>query len=53
LSASSWFEDTRNSYYWTSSPVAGFAARAWDVNFDSGYVGSYGRSNGDHVRLVR
>ena len=51
-----WFPNSRNWYYWTSSPYAGAAARAWDVNFDNGNDGSDDRGDihGDDavVRLV-
>lgn len=38
---------------WASSPYASDAASAWLVNFTDGSVGTSGRSNSYHVRLVR
>ena len=49
-----WFPNTRASFYWSSSPYVGNSVVAWDVNFDYGSVGNgYSRSSNSHVRLVR
>ena len=47
------FPGTPSYWYWSSSPVAGYADRAWGVVFDNGYFSSYNRGNDSHVRLVR
>ncbi len=56
----SWFPNTVDRYYWTSSPYAGYAYLAWFVGFDGGDAlnGYRGHDlNGSHfnllVRLVR
>ena len=53
-----WFPNTPlYSAYWTSSPYAGYAYYAWDVNFVNGYAYGGGRGYGGYddylVRLVR
>ena len=47
------FPATEKSFYWSSSPVAGYASYAWPVNFEYGYDGPGSKSNGSYVRLVR
>ncbi len=55
----SWFPNTVDRYYWTSSPFAGGADYAWSVDFYDGYADGDGRGNNDYgsngylVRLVR
>lgn len=41
------------SYYWSSTAHAGSASYTWNVNFDSGYVSYYGKSDCFYVRAVR
>ena len=49
-----WFPNTQDWWYWSSSPYAGLSGSAWVVNFDDGRVGNYGsRNNLNAVRLVR
>ena len=48
-----YFPNTLNSYYWSSSPYAGYSSSAWYVFFFNGYVGSYDKSSSFYVRLVR
>jgi hypothetical protein len=38
---------------WSSSPYAGDSSYAWNVNFGSGYSGSYFKNLNRYVRLVR
>jgi hypothetical protein len=40
-------------FYWSSSPVAGYAAAAWDVGFDGGYSNDVGVLGTARVRCVR
>jgi hypothetical protein len=47
------FPSTESTYYWSSSPYAGYASFAWYVYFLNGYVGGYYCGNDDAVRLVR
>ena len=55
----SWFPNTVDRYYWTSSPYAGYANLAWYVNFYDGdayydiRVNYYGYYDLNLVRLVR
>jgi hypothetical protein len=47
------FPETASSYYWSSTPYAASAGKAWGVSFGSG-VDSYGGiDNGLRARLVR
>ena len=49
-----WFPNTRASWYWTSSPYVGYSGIAWSVNFYYGVVGGSNRDDSYlHVRLVR
>ncbi len=48
-----YFPNTKNSNYWTSSPYAVNSHDAWYVNFYGGHSYLNLRSNYDHVRLVR
>jgi hypothetical protein len=47
------FPATPSSWFWTSSPYAGDAAGAWNVDFNDGGVYDGSRSYGSQVRLVR
>ncbi|MCP4233986.1 MAG: DUF1566 domain-containing protein, partial [Aestuariibacter sp.] len=49
----SFFPNTKDSLYWSSSARAGDSSGAWGVYFDDG--GNYNDTRGDggHVRLVR
>ncbi len=50
---SRFFPNTPSSWFWSSSPYAGYSYDAWVVYFANGDVyGSYKRSS-DEVRLVR
>jgi hypothetical protein len=49
---SNFFPNTPSSWFWSSSPFAGYADRAWSVSFDYGYV-SDSKDNAAYVRLVR
>ena len=48
-----WFPNTRASFYWSSSPYVGYSHGAWYVSFYDGDVANDSRGNGNHVRLVR
>jgi hypothetical protein len=48
-----WFPNTAQWAYWTSTLWVGTASRAWYVYFYDGNVGSGLRDNANHVRLVR
>jgi len=39
--------------YWSSSPYAGNATNAWNVNFNNGNDNANNKSNNNYVRLVR
>jgi len=39
--------------FWSSSPYAGNANNAWNVNFNNGNVNNNNRNNNNAVRLVR
>jgi uncharacterized repeat protein (TIGR02543 family) len=47
------FPNATGSVFWSGSPVANDSSNAWYVSFDGGDAGSYYRSNGYSVRLVR
>jgi Protein of unknown function (DUF1566) len=47
------FPTTPSAFFWTSSTLVGNSDDAWFVYFGDGYVGSSGRYNSYHVRLVR
>ena len=47
------FPNTKDSWYWSSSPVASSSNDAWIVNFGIGYDYSNGKNYGYYVRLVR
>jgi hypothetical protein len=47
------FQDTKNTWYWTSSPVSGYANGAWCVYFDDGDVNYFDKGDGGYVRPVR
>ncbi len=47
------FPNTAQWVYWTSSPLVGGSNYAWYVDFSSGLVYHSGRGNDSHVRLVR
>lgn len=46
------FPNTRNNYYWSSSPVAYSGSKVWIVDFSLGNENSHGRDNSNYVRLV-
>jgi len=47
------FKDTKRSWYWTNTPVAGYPEDAWCVGFSYGIVDSYGKGIDGYVRPVR
>ncbi len=47
------FPSTAGSYYWSSSPYAGYSLHAWFVSFYDGFDGFNNRYNDHRVRLVR
>lgn len=47
------FKDTKSSWYWTGTEVAGGSTSAWCVRFSYGYVGNFNKGNGYYVRPVR
>ena len=50
---STYFPNTPQSWYWSSSAYAGDPAYAWFVGFDNGYADPYAKGYGNAVRLVR
>ncbi len=48
-----YFPNTQNYSFWSSSPVAGYSNYAWFVGFSNGYSGSYDKNGNGSVRLVR
>jgi len=48
-----YFPNTFPGFYWSSSPDAGDASRAWYINFNSGQSGISKKNNNISVRLVR
>ena len=48
-----YFPNTVSSWFWSSSPYAGYSLNAWDVYFNDGYGYYDNRSNSEYVRLVR
>ena len=48
-----WFPNTRASWYWSSSPYVGYSGYAWLVNFYDGTVNNDNRDYDFAVRLVR
>ena len=46
------FPNTRDDFYWSSSPDASLSVTAWAVNFQTGYTSVLPRDNGRHIRLV-
>lgn len=50
---STYFPNTLDVGYWSSSPDADLSGFAWFVNFDVGYSSNYGKGSGNSVRLVR
>ncbi|WP_245792101.1 DUF1566 domain-containing protein [Teredinibacter waterburyi] len=48
-----YFRDTKNEFYWSNTPVAGFKGSAWAVSFQFGFSAPLPRDNSRHVRLVR
>lgn len=48
-----WFPSTPSTWFWSSSPYAGYPGSAWSVDFYGGYVDGNFRGDADHVRLVR
>lgn len=49
----SFFPDTKSSWYWTSETYADSSGFAWFVSFYDGYVTSDGKSSEYYVRPVR
>lgn len=49
-----YFSNTKSSYYWSSTTYAKYPYGAWLVRFSDGFVGSYYKSHYDnYVRCVR
>jgi hypothetical protein len=48
-----YFPNSIDSLYWSSSPFANFADLAWIVDFEAGYVGFGSKKVATTVRLVR
>ncbi|MEI7839435.1 MAG: DUF1566 domain-containing protein [Methylococcaceae bacterium] len=48
-----YFPNTKRSWFWSSSFSAGFSSYAWGVGFDSGFSGGNSESFNGRVRLVR
>ena len=49
----SFFPDTKNDWYWSSTPCAWDPSCAWIVDFNDGYVYGYHRGYSAFVRAVR
>ena len=47
------FPNTPGERFWSSTTFEVEPSRAWDVYFSDGYVGASGKSNQQHLRLVR
>ncbi|WP_185235230.1 Lcl C-terminal domain-containing protein [Teredinibacter franksiae] len=47
------FPNTKNEFYWSSSPVAGHSTSAWAVSFQFGFTAPLQRNNSRFIRLVR
>jgi len=50
---SEFFPNTKNEFYWSSSPVVRKPTSAWAVSFQFGFSAELQRSNSRPVRLVR
>jgi hypothetical protein len=50
--SSTFFPNTKSSYYWSSTPCAGATNLAWGVHFANGWVG-WGITDALYVRCVR
>ncbi len=48
-----YFPNTQNNWFWSSSPYANVSYYAWIVNFYYGNSSNYNKSSNDNVRLVR
>jgi hypothetical protein len=48
-----YFPNTPSSWFWSSSPDAGFSGHAWSVYFYGGNVVNFNKSITKYVRLVR
>jgi hypothetical protein len=48
-----YFPNSKDDWYWSSSPFAGNSSGAWNVYFDDGYSGSDYKDHDGFVRLVR
>ena len=48
-----YFPNTANSYYWSSSPVASSSHKAWFIGFSFGDAADYPKNDSYYVRLVR
>ena len=46
------FPNTREEFYWSSSPDASLSITAWAISFQAGHSSILPRNNGQHVRLV-
>ncbi len=47
------FPGTPSSWFWSSSPTAGYSGGAWRVGFSNGNVYGYSKGYRRYVRLVR
>jgi len=47
------FPNAASNWYWSSSSSANYPSLAWDVSFNSGYVGYYGKDGYHYARAVR
>ena len=48
-----YFPNTENAIFWSSSPYAGYSGMAAGVHFYGGLAYQYGKNNDHYVRLVR
>ena len=48
-----YFPNSTNNWFWSSSPSAGDSDGAWRVLFSSGGSNDYGKDGSSNVRLVR
>jgi hypothetical protein len=48
-----WFASTPNAFFWSSTPYAGSAGKAWGVAFDTGYTNFVAVASTGRARCVR